>query len=275
MNQLPVTPLSPEDQQRLMGQMYVLMGKQVESYHKHRNKGSSSSVPVELAQELMESMDYTLRLAGGICADTNVEASLKIGQTILHGKLEKASSLYELVYATAPQWQTECRWEALRCLLRYLDNYDHLHLAHRGPDDLFYPILISQPENIRGIDRCIFYLNIMWIENQIMAGVPEAMLEVFWDHLMPETLNQCEQLLLNGIGKAVLDAEIHSLTFTPEDRVKIITALAESSEECLFGAAHRLCRWLDLTDENAVMYVNAIVPQLSSRWGSRIDNLFV
>ncbi|MBQ7768005.1 MAG: hypothetical protein IJ403_03900 [Oscillospiraceae bacterium] len=275
MNQLPVTPLSPEEQQRVMHQIYVLMGKQVESYHKHRHMGSNSSVPVELAQELMESIDYTLQLAGGIYANTNVEETLKIGQDILDGKLQKAKSLYELVYATAPQWQTECRWEALRYLRHYLDTYDHLHLAHREPEELFYPMLVSQPEGIRGVDRCIFYLNVMWIENQIMAGVPDDMLELFWDRLMPETINQCEQLLLNGIGKAILGTGIHSLVFEPEEYVMIISALADATEECLSDAAQQLCQWLNLTDENARMYVNAIIPQLTLRHGSSIENLFV
>ena len=247
MKQLPVTPLPSGEQQHFMHQMYLLMGKQVESYHKHRRMGSSSSVPVELAQEL----------------------------DILDGKLQKAKSLYELVYATAPQWQTECRWEALRYLRHYLDTYDHLHLAHREPDELFYPILISQPESIRGVDCCIFYLNVMWIENQIMAGVPDDMLELFWDRLMPETINQCEQLLLNGIGKAILGTGIHSLVFEPEEYVMIISALADATAECLSDAAQQLCQWLNLTDENARMYVNAIIPQLTLRHGSSIENLFV
>ena len=49
MSQLPINPLSPEEQQKIMEQMYLLMGKQVQSYHKHRHMGNNSSVPVELA----------------------------------------------------------------------------------------------------------------------------------------------------------------------------------------------------------------------------------
>ena len=275
MNQFPVTPLSPEEQQRVMRQMYVLMGKQVESYHKHRHMGSNTSVPVELAQELMESVEYTLQFAGGIYAGTNMEESLKIGQVVLNGKQQKAKSLYDLVCATAPRWQTECRWEALHYLRSYLDTYDYLHLAHRGPDELFYPILISAPEGLRGIDDCIFCLNVMWIENQIMAGVPDDALEDFWDRLMPETLNQCEQVLLNGMGKAILGTGINSLLFEPEEHIKIISALANATEACLSDGAGRLCRWLNLADENARRYVHAIIPQLSSCRGSDIENLFV
>ena len=280
MSQLPINPLSPEEQQCVMNQMYLLMGKQVQSYHKHRHMGNNSSVPVELAQEMMESITYTINLVGGVYTNRNIEEALRLGQEILESRLTKAKSMLELVNATAPQWQTECRWEALRYIRHYLDHYDHLHLAHKGPDDLFYPILISPPEGIMGIDSCLFYLNILWIENQIMAGVPEDTLEQFWDRLPAATLNQCEHLLINGIGKALLRTGIDPLVFETEEHMQLIVALLEATEEGLRDAAKLLCEWLNLKDENARMYVEAVVPQLTM-WigdnicGGNIENIFV
>ena len=180
--------------------------------------------------------------------------------------------MLELVNGTAPQWQTECRWEALRYLHHYLEQYDHLHLAHKGPDDLFYPILISPPEGIKGIDSCIFYLNILWIENQIMAGVPDDALEQFWDRLPAATLNQCEHLLINGIGKALLGTGIDPLVFEAEDHIQLIVALMTATEEGLREAAKLLCQWLNLKDENARMYVEAVIPQLAMWIGDNIHN---
>ena len=280
MSQLPINPLSPEEQQKIMGQMYLLMAKQVQSYHKHRHMGNNSSVPVELAQELMESITYTINLVGGVYTNINIEEALLLGQEILESRLTKAESMLELVNATAPQWQTECRWEALRYLRHYLEHYDHLHLAHKGPDDLFYPILISPPEGIQGIDSCIFYLNILWIENQIMAGVPDDALDQFWDRLPTATLNQCEYLLINALGKALLDSGLDPLTFEPEERMHIVCAMMTTSEEKLQSAAKLLCRWLCLKDENAKMYVQAVIPQLSTWIGDNVrsgsvENLFI
>ena len=80
MSQLPITPLSPEEQQGLMEQMYRLCGKQVQSYHKHHHMGSNSSVSMELAQELMESILYTTNLVGGVHAHKNTEDALILGQ---------------------------------------------------------------------------------------------------------------------------------------------------------------------------------------------------
>ena len=280
MSQLPINPLSPEEQQKIMGQMYLLMGKQVQSYYKHRHMGNNSSVPVELAQELMESIEYTISQVGGVYAHSNIGKALVLGQEILEGRLTKAKSMLELVNATAPQWQTECRWEALRYLQHYLEQYDHLHLAHKGPDDLFYPILISPSEGIQGIDSCLFYLNIMWIENQIMAGVPDDVLEQFWDRLPVGTLNQCEHLLINGIGKALLGADIDPLIFEPEEHIQLVVALMRATEEKLMNAAKLLCQWLNLKDENAHMYVKSVVPQLTM-WigdnvrGGNLENVFV
>lgn len=280
MSNLPINPPSREQQQKIIGQMYLLMGKQVQSYHKRHHMGSNSSVPVELAQELMESIEYTMNLAGGVYANGNIEETLKLGQEILESRCARAKSMLELVTSTAPQWQTECRWEALRYLRHYLDRYDHLHLAHKGPDHLFYPILISPPEGIQGIDSCLFYLNILWIENQIMAGVPDDTLEQFWDALPSATLNQCEQLLINGMGKAILGTGIVPLVFKPEEHVQIVAALMEGSEERLKSAAKRLCQWLDLKDEHARTYVEAVIPQLMQWTGGwarngNVDNLFV
>ena len=280
MSQLPINPLSPEEQQRVVNQMYLLMGKQVQSYHKHHHMGNNSSVSVELAQELMESIEYTIGLVGGVYAHRNIGEALVLGQEVLESRLSKAKSMLELVNGTAPQWQTECRWEALRYLRHYLEQYDHLHLAHKGPDDLFYPILISPPEGIRGIDSCLFYLNILWIENQIMAGVPDKALEQFWDRLPAATLNQCEHLLINGIGKALLRTGIDPLIFGTEEYMKIIVAMMSATEEKLRDAAKLLCQWLNLKNENACLYVDAVVPQLTM-WigdnirGGNLENIFV
>lgn len=272
MIRLPINPLSPEQQQNIMGQMYWLCGKQVQSYHKHRRMGNNSSVPVELAQDLMESIEYTINLVGGVYAHRNIEEALSLGQEILESRLSKAKSMLDLVNATAPQWQTECRWEALRYLRHYLEQYDHLHLAHKGPDDLFYPILISPPEGIQGIDSCLFYLNILWIENQIMAGVPEDSLEQFWDRLPFGTLNQCEHLLINGIGKALMRTGIGQLAFEPEEHMQLIVSLMRTTEDKLKDAAILLCKWLGLKDENARMYVEAVIPQLTVWMGDNVPN---
>lgn len=280
MSQLPIVPPSPERQQAILSQLYQLMGTQVQSYHKHRHMGANSSVPVELAQDLLASIEYTIGLASGMSVHSDIRKALILGQEILETRLDKAKEMLALVDAAAPKWQTECRWEALRCLRHYLDHYDHLHLAHKGPEALFCPILIAPPEGIQGIDLCLFYLGILWIEDQIMAGVPEEALEAFWDRLPAATLDPCERLLINGIGKALLGAGLDPLTFTPEEYPRLLAALSTATEEQLDAAAARLCQWLGLQNEDACMYVRAVIPVLAMWTGENarkvdLESIFI
>ena len=277
MNDLPMNPLPPEQQRKVVEQMYLLMDKQVKSYHKHRHMGNNTSVSVELAQELMESVEYTISQAGGLYAFPSVEEAFLLGQQILSGKLDQAKDLLALICGTAPNWQTECRWEAFRYLHHYLEQYDWQHLAHQGPEGLFYPILIAPPENTRGIDSCLFYLHILWIENQIMAALSEDALEAFWDSLPSATLNPCEPLLLNCMAKSLLEAGLQNLLLEPEEHFRIQLLLTHATEEDLRDGANRLCQWLGLADVGAKNYVHGILPQLCCRMdaGCHWDALFL
>lgn len=279
MSQLPVDPLSSVQQEKIMGQLYLLVGKQVQSYYNHRNRGEHSSVPSELAQELMESIEYTLTQAGSFQGDSHLDDTLKLGQEILEEKHRRAGSMLNLVMGTAPQVQTECRRDALCYLQYYLDQYDLLHLAHKGPDGLFYPILIAPPEGIRGVDMCLFYLNILWIENQIMAGVPDPALEAFFNKIPEEALNPCEYLLINGMGTALIASGLNPLHILPSEFGPLLHAMHEANMEKLTAAANLLCKWLNLKEENSKMYVHAIVPQMSLWIGdggpAYIEHIFI
>lgn len=62
--------------------------------------------------------------------------------------------------------------------------------------------------------------------------------------------------------------------------MQLIVALLEATEEGLRDAAKLLCEWLNLKDENARMYVEAVVPQLTMWIGDEVrngnlDNLFI
>ena len=262
MNQLPMTPPSPEQQRRTMAQLHSLLASQVESYHRSRHMAPSTSISTELARKLMDSLLYCLDQAGGLFASPDAAQTLRLGQTILTDKHQRSRNRLALIRATAPHRQTECRWEALQCLDHYLTRYDHLHLAHHGPDDLFYPILTAPPGDLRGIDLCGFYLDILWIENQIYAGTSEWALEDMFRRMPDGTLNPCEQLLLNALARVLLDQPLDRLSLEPGDRLRLFAILSAASDEMVNAAADKLCTRLDLRDPRAIQYVHAILPIL-------------
>lgn len=213
-----VNRLSPQEQAKLLPQLYALLDEQVKSYHRQRNMGANSSVPTELARELIASVEYTIGLVGGPDGRRDLVEQLRLGQQILGQRLENAGKLLRLVSATGPDWQTECRWDAICALKQYLASYDLLHLAHQGPD-VFYPPAIPVPAQLQGVDAALFYLNVLWAENQDMADFSQEELAALWARLPADTLNQWEQVLLNSLGKQILGAD--GLVFTEGERAAL------------------------------------------------------
>ena len=211
-----IRPLTPEQQNRLSRDLYALLEKQVKSYHKHRHMGENSSVPVETAQELLQSVWYTLELSGGYTPDLALELQLLRGQEILKKRLEDAKKLHRLVSATAPDFRTDFHWDTVEALGRWLDAYDLLHFAHQGPEILDYPLLMPVPEELKGLDYGLFYLNALWRENQILHSLSQEAVENlhlrcppgWWDG--PQNL--CEQPLFNALALAILDLPPGDLT---------------------------------------------------------------
>ncbi len=273
MRELPVLGLSPQEQAERMRQLSLCMGKQVKSYWKARHMGESSSVPLELAQELMESVEYTLNQVGGMEGNPNIWEGLEKGQKILEEKHSQGEQLLRLVEATAPVWQGECRWDTVRTLGRYIDSYDWKHLAHRLPENAEYPLIVPVPEHLRGIDHGLFFLRMLWLENQIMDAFPEEELDRFWSvfcqHDRGLTENQCEGLLVNAIGKALISGDVRAPVFSDGDWDAAQKLLSRQSDDAMetavSTAAFQVAAALKLRDPNAVSYVGKVGPNLLPR----------
>jgi len=54
--------------------------------------------------------------------------------------------------------------------------------------------------------------------------------------------------------------------------MQLIVALMSATEERLRAAAKLLCEWLNLKNENAHMYVESVVPQLTMWIGDNVRN---
>lgn len=243
-------------------ELHSLLGRQVKSYHKHYHMGDNTSVPTEVAQALLQSLWYTLDLGSG----ESLEERLKTGQAALEIRLEEVRRLYKLVAATAPDFQSQCHWEALDSLGRYLQRYDHLHFAHRIPEELFYPLLAPVPGELQGLDNTAYYLNCLWIENQILHAFPEGAVPELYGHMPPDhweaPQNLCEQPLINALGRILLGMSLEDSLLVDESGRDALCRLAEESR--LYGAMDTLCGLLALSPAGAA-YAWAVIPELLPR----------
>lgn len=220
-------PLTPQQQKRLSMELYALLGKQVKRYHTHYHKGDNSSVPTETARELMDSIQFTLAAAGGYRPGEPLEDQLARGQAVLEGEWQETRDLCRLVRGTSPEFQSQCRWEAEAALDRYLHNYDHLHFAHRPPEEPFYPLLVPVPEAVQGIYRAKAWLRCLWLENQVLDAMPGArdLLDLAPPGYWEAPQNLCEQPLWNAMGKVLAGTAPAPLAVTGEERRTIAARL--------------------------------------------------
>ncbi len=240
------------------GDLYPLLARQVKSYQRYYHLGDNTSVPTETAQELLKSIQYTLTLA---------PEGLRQGQAILTGRLEEAKRLYRLVSATE-QGQGSWFWDAMQVLASYLDRYDPLHFAHRGPELLCYPIALPVPEGILGVEEALFYLHCLWLENQILYSFPAGALEElqtqlphdYWDG--PELL--CQQPLLNAAGRVLLGLPLDTLLLG-----EFRDALPAFTQDSILQAGEKVCEILSLASGPAA-YAQAVLKDVLPRLlGSR------
>ncbi len=240
------------------GNLYTLLAQQVKSYQKYYHLGDNTSVPTETAQELLKSIQYTLTIA---------PEGLRQGQAILAGRLEEAKRLYRLVAGTE-LGQGSWFWDTMQELGRYLDRYEPLHFAHRGPELLCYPIALPVPEGILGVEEALFCLNCLWLENQILYSFPDGTLEDlqaqlprdYWEG--PEIL--CQRPLLNAVGRVLLNLPLDTLLLG-----ELRGELPLLTRDTILQAGEKVCECLRLPPEPAA-YAQAVLKDILPRLlGSR------
>lgn len=258
-------PLTPQQQKRLSLELYGLLGEQVKGYHAHYHMGENSSVPTEVARELLDSIQFTLDIIGGYRPGEPIEAQLAHGQAVLSEELAETEGLYRLVAGTAPEFQSQCHWEALERMGKYLARYDLRHFAHRSPPEPDYPLLRPLPDGLGGIYRAKGFLRCLWLENQLLEAMPGAaeLLALappgYWD--APQNL--CEQPLWNALAKALLDAPLEPLALSGEERERLAGAL----EGDIRAAMERLCEELSFSPDMrryALGAVDSLLPRLDA-----------
>ncbi len=241
------------------GDLFALLAEQVSSYQHYYHLGNSTSIPAETARELLRSIQYTLTIA---------PEGLRQGQAILTGRLEEAKRLYRLVAVTESN-QSSWFWDTMQELSRYLDRYDPLHFAHRGPELMCYPIALPIPEGIMGVEEALFYLRCLWMENQILDCFPDGALRElqsrlpsnYWDG--PEIL--CQQPLLNAAGRVLLGLPLDTLILG-----EFQENLPHLTQERILQAGETVCKILSFPAGPAA-YAQAVLRDVLPRLLSAKD----
>lgn len=196
--------LTAEEKERMTYRLMALLAKQAERY----TAGESSSIAADTAQELLESLQYTLFVAAGETDGNerllNVDLTdlTVLGREKLRQGLEHTKRLWEAVCRTAPDIENLYYADTLRGIGDYFGRYDLIFFAHMKPPCIDYPLLSPVDESLQGITYTWEYLRRLLAENLLLsrldAKAVQRVLRAMGMNKKDAYLNLCEQPLTNA-----------------------------------------------------------------------------
>lgn len=179
-------------------------------------KEESSSLPKELAEELLRSICYTLgpELAAlpvgpllplyeaGVARTENAVRACRRRWQVARLSLPKTTSL-------------SCR-ETLSSIGTFFQNYDARFFAHEIPCDIDYQLCLPVPETFLGVDYVSEYLSRLCIENDFLRLFPAERADALLMHACPDYRFRIDNLYspvaTNALGLALAGMEVRGLS---------------------------------------------------------------
>jgi hypothetical protein len=276
-------PFSPQETALLQRRLMPLLELQM----RLQTQGDSASLPAEEAEELLESIVFTLRFhleTFGLPARTMLTAELatlfaQAQQTLLKCVAE-TETVYQTVCRDVRLWGSRSLRDTLRGIGEELPFYDARLFAHRVPCEIDYQLCLPVSETLLGIAYLRTYLQRLQTENDLLSRLPPARVQALLVRACPEyrqlLQNLYEPVAANVIGLALLGGGETLLEITVPQAQRIaeqLKALSPADARALLRtAASDACRRLAIADPLAVDYccrtAEALYPRIVAAPGS-------
>lgn len=247
------------------------------------NKGESSSVKIEVAQNLMASNFYTIGIFLKSLPDTSSsldyvknEPILKLyqeGRKKINTKLHVAKHLYQLVCLTKIQTPNYTYNATIDEGIKiFFKQYNADYEAHETPASIDYQ-LMNTVTDLAGVEYIIQYLQNLYLENlfcakfditiihEVMCGYDQAYKDLL--------INIFGQVLQNALGCTMLNKDILSLNLVHSDLQSLKSVFKSKTVESIcFLLQHRadtLIKNLAIKSTPLKKYIQASLPEFAAR----------
>jgi hypothetical protein len=285
--------LSSVETERIQLELVELMGKEIERY----TNDESSSVRVEKAQEILQSITY--------CIGNFLKTTTDMTQKIDILKTEKISDLFHMGMNTVNTSKSKA-WKVLKDLQENCqkpDNYEYRDTIFTGlpeffhnyniefgadqiPGDFDYP-LNQMITELTGIEYIVEYLDRFTREDKFLRCFPvdsvNRVLKGYDKEAEHLLINIFEIVLINALGCILLGQKAQSLDIRQEDLKLLQNSLEmltkEELENKLETALMGLYQELH-ADHEMVSYARTALPPLTARLKlnlqtGTLDKLFI
>ena len=224
------TPLSDEEITLLKIKLWQLLGQRTERH----TMSDSSSVPVETAEQLFNSICFTLQicLKARICSlsellsNDNLQQILRAGQAEIEKKIAYGKTLLLEVMHTAPAIKNISYVDTVKGITAFFKSYDHRYFAHDIPADIDYQLCHPVSEKLLGIEYVNDYLQRLLVENRFIACFDikkvKLLLNCYCRDYRGLLINLYDPVATNAIGLALCGKDVLPLDISAADRWTIM-----------------------------------------------------
>jgi hypothetical protein len=280
--------LTPEEALTIRAKLLDVLADRVDSYQ----RGGSSSVRIETAQELLRSAGFVIRHgikavdgcldADGDIAPEMIKARLlsedydtlfRAGLKAVEALVKEGVALLKTAASSAIAVENVAYHNTLKELGVFFKRYHYHHFAHEIPCMLDYPLAHPVDEAMLGIDYINEYLRRLIIENDFCARFKPETVTALLRSVVPDykenLLSIYEAVAANALALTLLDGDIAALDVTDRDRERLTSLISAWTEEAapvkLRAVSSGLCAILGISESPAVEYLRQTASELYIR----------
>lgn len=269
-------PLDDGERQKLRAALWALLAKRV----RYDTMGDSSSVPVERAEALLESVCYTLRVyledngldSRALALDT-LDAIYDSALACIERRLERARAMQQLVAQYAPPVASRSWRDTVRGTEAFFHRYDYRVLAQDVPCDIDYQLCLPASPALVGERYVSEYLRRWLCEIAVMRRLDATLMARLLHRFSPDPegllINLYEPVMVNAVGAALAGCSVRALDVPPEARERVAATFGglgmDALRGCISEAARTALDQIGASDETARRYFTASALSLAPR----------
>lgn len=203
-----------EESMRFQSRVAELLARQIALY----TANASTSVPLELAQELLAGILFCLRAeerGGGLWALDPEEAFAR-GRDEVRRRMGRAEKLWEHVAQTLPFSENRSLCDTVRSIGQGFGRCDVRFFAHRFDCEIDYQLAVPAPEELQGIDYVYQYLIRLAAENALLNRLDRDAVRCVLERSCPDWHGLLVNLYAPAAGNALARAVLCGGAGTPE-----------------------------------------------------------
>lgn len=283
--------ISEDDRNLIEIKIWKLLSDRIERY----TMGDSTSVPIEIAEELLKSICFSLELElneleskNKIIIEEDLSNLLKDSWSKIESMMKEGKELLEAVIKSSPDIENISYNDTLNEIGEFFKRYDYRFFAHKIDCSIDYQLSNPISESLQGIEYINEYLKALLIENEFCSCFRKENIINILNSYCPDykglLINIFEPIVINTIGLDILGEDILRLDISEFQREMLLNTFKNMSKsevlEVLMNSTRNICNTLRIINREKIDYINKTVLNIYPRIEvallvGNIDNIFL